>query len=211
MRNLIVALLASAASVVSLTAAQAADVINNVPQAPAPVNDTYVPASDWSGAYLGAAGSYNWGYINNSGSAHALGIDGYGGYNWQDGSVVYGIEGNIGYSGASNTNGTIKAEQGVNGAIRGRLGMDVNPFMLYGAGGLALSNMKVSNATNSDTRGLVGWTAGLGAETRLTDNVTARIEYDYTSFGKTNFNLGGTTVSRGFDEHSVKIGIGYKF
>lgn len=211
MRKTIVALAASVASVFAFTAAQAADAVSQVPQAPAAPMDQAAPVSDWSGAYVGATGSYNFGTINNSGKANAFGGGVYGGYNMQDGQLVYGVEGNLDYSGAQRTTAGVKTQEGVNGAIRGRLGVDMSPFMIYGAGGLAATNLKVSSAAGSDSRGIVGWTAGVGAETKLTDNVTARIEYDYTSFGKRNFNLGGTTVSRGYDENSVKIGIGYKF
>jgi outer membrane immunogenic protein len=211
MRKLIVAVMASAVSVVAFTAAQAADAVDQVPQAPAPVQSTYTPASNWAGGYVGATGSYNFGTIDNQGKANAFGLGGYGGYNWQDGQLVYGLEGNLDWSGAKRTDGGIKSEEGVNGAVRARLGVDLNPFLIYGAGGFAASNMKVSDGTNSASRGLIGWTAGVGAETKLTDNVTARVEYDYTDFGKKNFNLGGTSFSRGYDENSVKIGIGYKF
>lgn len=210
MRNLIVALIASTASIVSFAAAQAADAVDNIPQAPAPV-ETAAPVGNWAGAYLGATGSYNFGHIDNSGHAHAFGLGGYGGYNWQDGQLVYGVEGNLDYSGARNTNNNVKTTQGINGAVRARLGVDMNPFLIYGAGGIAASDLKAESAGVSDRRGVIGWTAGLGAETKITDNVTARVEYDYTDFGKRNFNLGGTNVSRGYDENSVKVGIGYKF
>ena len=211
MRKLIIALVASAASIASVSAAAAADAIDSVPQAPSAPAAT-APVGDWSGAYVGATGSWNWGPIKNSGYANAVGIGGYGGYNFQDGQLVYGLEGNLDYNGAQRTTGTIKTETGVNGAIRGRVGVDMNPFMLYGAAGVAAASVKVSDtAGNSDTRGVIGWTAGVGAETKITDNVTARVEYDYTSFGNRTYVLGGTNVSRGYDQNAVKVGIGYKF
>jgi outer membrane immunogenic protein len=212
MRKLIIALVASAASFASVSVASAADAIDSVPQAPSAPAVSAAPIGDWSGAYVGATGSWNWGHINNSGYANAFGLGGYGGYNFQDGQLVYGVEGNVDWSGAQRTSAGIKSEEGVNGALRGRLGVDMNPFMLYGAAGIAATSLKVSDgAGNSDTRGVVGWTAGVGAETKLTDNVTARLEYDYTSFGNRTYVLGGTNVSRGYDQNSVKLGIGYKF
>ena len=210
MRNLIVALVASAASIVSFASVHAADAVDSVPQPPAPAQ-TSAPAGDWSGAYVGATGSWNAGHINNSGYANAFGLGGYAGYNWQDGQLVYGAEGNIDYNGAQNISNGVKTTEGVNGAIRGRVGMDMNPFLIYGAAGIAASNVQVSNGSASDSRGVIGWTAGVGAETKLTDNVTARVEYDYSAFGNRTYVLGGTNVSRGYDVNSVKVGIGYKF
>ncbi|HWU62528.1 MAG TPA: outer membrane protein [Ensifer sp.] len=211
MRKMIIALVASAASIASVSAAYAADAIDSVPQAPsAPVSAPAV--GNWAGGYVGATGSWNWGPIKNSGYANAFGLGGYGGYNFQDGQLVYGVEGNVDYNGAQRTTNGIKTETGVNGALRGRLGVDMNPFLLYGAAGIAAGSVKVSDgAGNSDSRGVIGWTAGVGAETKVTDNVTARVEYDYTSFGNRTYVLGGTNVSRGYDQNAVKVGIGYKF
>ena len=45
----------------------------------------------------------------------------------------------------------------------------------------------------------------------MTNNVTARLEYRFTDYDKKNFDLDSGNVSRGFDENSVKLGIGVKF
>lgn len=213
MRILTASLTTAALMSMSVAAAQAADAIDTVPEAPA-ATDTYIPAaSDWSGFYLGLNGDYNWGRFNNSNSQtdRGLGIGAYGGYNMQSDNLVYGVEGDIGYSGLSSTSGGVTSKQGVNGSLRARLGVDMNPFLLYGTGGVAATSLKASNAAGSDTKGLVGWTAGVGAEAKVTDNITARLEYRYSDYGSSNFNLGGTNVSSGYDEHAVKVGIGVKF
>jgi outer membrane immunogenic protein len=45
----------------------------------------------------------------------------------------------------------------------------------------------------------------------ITNNITARVEYRYTDLGKKDYDLDSGRVSRGFDENSVKLGIGVKF
>ncbi len=96
----------------------------------------------------------------------------------------------------------------VNGSIRGRIGYDLNPFLLYGTAGLAATKNKFSNAAGSDTDTSLGYTVGAGAETFVTNNITARVEYRYTNYADSDFNVGGANISRGYDEHSVKVGIG---
>ena len=65
--------------------------------------------------------------------------------------------------------------------------------------------------TSSDRKTAVGYTVGAGAETFVANNITARLEYRYTDYGHKDFDLDSGNISRGYDEHSVKVGIGYKF
>ena len=37
---------------------------------------------------------------------------------------------------------------------------------------------------------MLGWTAGVGTDIKLTDNVFGRVEYRYTDFGSKNFTTG---------------------
>ncbi len=213
MRIIPATLTAAAVLSMSFGVAQAADAVDTIPQAPE-ANDTYLPATaNWAGGYGGVEGSFDWGRFQgvNTQNDRGLGFSFYGGYNFQSDSLVYGLEGDIGYSGREVTNAGTRTKQGLDGSIRARLGVDVNPFMLYGTGGLAAANHTVSNAGGSDSRTLYGWTAGVGTEAKLTDNIIGRLEYRYTDFGRRTFTPGAATVSSGFDEHSVKVGIGYKF
>ncbi|MCO5730738.1 outer membrane protein [Rhizobium sp. SSA_523] len=213
MRTLIAGLLISTASLVAVSA-QAADAVTQVPEAPIAV-DTPVAVSNWSGFYLGGYGSYDFG--SASGGPSDTNADGwggglYGGYNFQSGQIVYGGEADIGYNDQKGSAGAgVTAEQKVNGSIRGRVGYDISPFMIYGTAGLAVGNHEMSNAVGSDSKTALGYTVGAGVETMVTDNISARVEYRYTDFQDKDYNLGGTTVSRGFDDQSVKVGIGVKF
>ncbi|MBU2328839.1 MAG: porin family protein, partial [Alphaproteobacteria bacterium] len=149
--------------------------------------------------------------------ADGIGGTVYGGYNMQSGSIVYGAEADISYAGEDGSAGsqapvgTLKGTQGVNGSVRGRVGYDLNPFLVYGTAGLAVANHELSGAGTDDEKLAAGYTVGAGVETFVTDNITARVEYRYSDYQKRDFNLGGSTVSRGFDDHSVKVGMGVKF
>jgi outer membrane immunogenic protein len=212
MRTLIAILMASAASFIAISAANAADAVEQIPQAPVAVDTPVI--NTWQGFYLGGYGNYGWGSMG-PGDRDVKGFGGgaFTGYNWQSGQIVYGLEADLGYSGQDGaaSGGAYRAETGWNGSVRGRVGYDLNPFMIYGTAGLAVANAELKDATSSDDKTLVGYTVGAGAEAFVTNNVTARIEYRYTDFGKDTYNLNSGAVSQGFDDHSVRVGIGVKF
>ncbi|WLS01880.1 outer membrane protein [Shinella oryzae] len=212
MRTLIATLVASTVSMVAFQAAHAADAVDDIPQAPAAEYSEPV-VKNWSGAYVGGNATWQKGKFNNQGSerGHALGGGVYGGYNMQNGQLVYGPEADLNYSGVDHNANGFTAKQGVNGSIRGRVGVDLNPVLVYGTAGVAASGVKVTNnATGAkDDATLLGWTAGAGVETMVTDNITARVEYRYSDYGKKTFN--GAGQRSGFEDHSVRVGMGVKF
>jgi len=185
--------LLAAASIAALTAtgaAHAADAIDVPPEPPVSAPTTFAPAPTWSGFYAGA----------------------FAGINFQNGAFVYGAEADLGYSGAEGSLGGATAEQGTFGSLRARLGYAFDPFMIYGTAGAAATQAEVTAGGVSDQNTHLGWTVGAGAEALLTENVFGRLEYRYTDYEDKNFNLGGgTVVSSGFQENSVRAGIGVKF
>lgn len=212
MRTLTTTFMASAMALVALQAAHAADVVDEVPAAPA-AEYTEPATKDWSGAYVGGTASWHHGEADATGGNTSAGFGGglYGGYNVQSGQMVYGGEADVNYAGNDAHSSGRSVTQGVNGSVRGRVGVDLNPVLLYGTAGVALGNAKLRTAAGADDKTLVGWTAGAGAETFVTDNVTARVEYRYTDYASKDFRAGGTSVSSGYDEHSVRLGMGVKF
>lgn len=214
MRTLKIMLLASATSVAAF-AAQAADAIYQAPEAPAAADNFSAPAGNWSGAYVGGGLTYDFGKFTGSTDgrdAKDLGGTVYGGYNMQSGSIVYGGEADISYNGEEGSAGAgLTGTQGVNGSVRGRVGYDLNPFLVYGTAGVAVANHELSGNGTDDEKLAAGYTVGAGVETFVTDNITARVEYRYSDYQKRDFNLGGTNVTKGFDDHSVKVGMGVKF
>jgi outer membrane immunogenic protein len=74
-----------------------------------------------------------------------------------------------------------------------------------------MADGKISGNGDSESKIQYGATVGVGAEAFVTNNITARVEYDYTNYFDRDYDVGGSSFSRGFDEHSVKVGIGVKF
>ena len=83
------------------------------------------------------------------------------GYNWQNKQIIYGLEGDISFANSDSIDWL--------GSVRGRLGYLLQPGLLvYGTAGVG-----VVSANENDT----GFVWGLGVEGRVTDTMTARLEY----------------------------------
>jgi outer membrane immunogenic protein len=106
------------------------------------------------------------------------------------------------------------------GSVTGRLGYAFGPTLLYAKGGYAWrnnDNINVSVAGLSvpftvDANHRDGYTVGAGIEYMFTPNWSIKGEYQYYNFGNTTF-LTGPVVGPRFhdDEHTVKLGINYRF
>ncbi|MGE0054375.1 MAG: outer membrane protein [Hyphomicrobium sp.] len=106
----------------------------------------------WSGLYGG-------GHIGYADAHHDDGFVAGAqlGYNWQANAIVYGVEGDISFTGADSVDWLA--------SVRGRLGYLVQPsLLLYGTAGVG----------GSDDAGFV---YGLGLESQLSHSTTGRIEY----------------------------------
>ncbi|MFZ0495829.1 MAG: outer membrane protein [Methylocella sp.] len=131
---------------------------------------------------------------------------------------------------------TASSNAGVQGSVRGRLGIAFDRVLLYGTGGVAITSINTSyidttgfftgvpgtNATISNTR--AGFTAGGGIEYAVTDNWWVRAEYRYSNFGHTtdfpfaNPNAivqlpagGFFSVPHHLTENQVQVGLSYRF
>lgn len=193
----------------------AADVIyDQAPEPPLPPQQTNLL---WSGPYVGIYGGYNWLKADISPGPSIDGIDGlnggaYAGWNWQlDPSWVVGLEGTLGINGAENSFGGYNVEQGWDASLRARLGYAFDSSMIYGLAGLAGTHAEVADATGSDSNVHLGWTIGAGLETMLTENVSARAEYNFSDYGSQEYSLGASTPDVSLDNHAIKVGIGLKF
>jgi len=214
----------------------AADLPQPPPQAPvayAPV--TVLPVYNWGGIYVGINGG--WGFGTSkwttpgpfSGSLSANGgvVGGTLGANFQANQFVFGVEGDIDYSGINNsTSNTICATAGLTGCqtgntwlgtLRGRVGYAWDRVLFYGTGGAVFGNMQTTFNGVGTTNTQIGWTAGLGVEFAFADNWTAKVEYLYADLGTANVTcacgaVGGPfPVSVGLTDNLVRVGVNYKF
>jgi outer membrane immunogenic protein len=178
---------------------------------------------NWTGFYAGIVGGYGWGTSNwNSPvintSPKGWNIGGTLGYNYQMGSVVFGLEGDLAWSNvkgsAAAAGNTFTTENRWLGTFRGRLGYAADRFLPYITGGLAYGDIKatVEPAALSASKSKLGWTVGGGIEYAFLGNWTAKAEYLYVDLGTFDPGFAATgTNSVSFKEHLVRVGLNYKF
>ena len=192
-----------------------------------------VPAYNWTGFYGGANVGGAWGtsnaamttcigcgylvpadavLFNNNGTASLRpgGFTGGGqiGYNWQAGSIVWGLESDFDYLGLKSSSSitvpyipafapnTFTLNQSILtswlATVRPRVGWTTNNWLFYGTGGLAVTNISYNGSfsdtfgaaeTGSISRTRVGWTVGGGAEWEFASRWSAKVEYLYANFG----------------------------
>jgi len=186
-------------------------------------------ADAWAGPYVGLFAGYgrsdtratepydgNFGYFYNfTGDRYSFDANGAiagatAGYNWQRGTIVTGIEGEIGYfglngsaidpngtaSGTPDTTTTFKSE--AYGALNLRLGVVTGGTLLFVKAGVAALNARASTIdpciappatcgtstlTMQGSKGMVGWSLGGGVEWALGPRWTAKLDYTYFDFG----------------------------
>jgi outer membrane immunogenic protein len=252
MKKLLLAGVAIAGLVAGASAASAADL--PVRSAPPPPMIAAIPIFTWTGFYVGAQVGYAWGDNNNDNIpggafvANAVGAlvpfdggfggdnDGFlagvhAGYNYQFGSFVVGLEGDIEgvFGGDDNDfNGVLFDAFGNpaavsfsansldwQGSIRARVGFAFDRALIYATGGFAFGGVSggfTQNLLDNNDDTLTGWTLGAGVEYAITNNLTTRLEYRYTNFSGNdsvfnNVNFGGGDL----DFHTVRVGLSYKF
>lgn len=215
--------------------AVAADMPAKAPAYRAPA--AIAPAWNWTGFYLGVAGGGGWGStrhtneLNNatSGTDHNLegGIfGGTYGYNWQWGSVVAGLEGDISWSGIRDSfrdsGGFCGPAPCVTdlkwlGTDRIRFGFAWDRFLAYATGGVAYGSVQATccgiPAITDETKWRTGYAVGGGVEAMLMPNWSAKLEYLYVDLGEeTNYH---TTQPAGekvlVKSNIVRLGINYHF
>lgn len=172
--------------------------------APAP------PASSWIGPYLGANAGYQWGWVDHN-PTNPSGILGgvQGGFNWQRGQFVYGVETDIQLSGADDTVAPWQFSSPWFGTVRGRGGIAFSNVLLYGTAGLAYGDLRLDTAGLTESHVSAGWTAGAGIEVGFTPHWSAKAEWLYLDLMDSNFSLTGT--SNGLATNLVRFGVNYHF
>ncbi len=194
--------------------ANAADVIMEEPPIPAaPMEEP--PLNTWSGPYAGVTLGYAFGgetqvdgVVDNDIDTDGFNAGGFVGYNYQVGNIVAGAEADLGYSWADGENAGITSESGLEGSLRARLGYVITPnILLYATAGGAGKQLEISGGPDDGDETLFGYTAGVGTDVMVTEQVFGRVEYRYTDFGSEDF---GTTEVDDKD-HRVLFGLGVKF
>jgi outer membrane immunogenic protein len=183
---------------------------------------------NWTGFYVGINGGYGWGTSDWTFPAVSPKPKGglFGGtigYNYQVGSLVYGIEGDWDWADikgdvACGVIATCETKNTWLATFRGRLGYAFDRWLPYVTGGGAYGNVKATisapivGAVTSASSSQLGWTMGVGLEYAFLGNWTAKLEYLYVDLG--SFDTGFTTPipdNVSLKENIIRAGLNYKF
>jgi len=135
------------------------------------------------------------------------------GVNFQIQQIVLGAEGTFTWSNISGTQVTPSLLPTISenstsrprwyATATGKIGYAANDFLFYAKGGAAWMNVHYiqdvavgggqSSQTIVDTR--AGFTVGGGVEYGITENLSARVEYDFLDFGTKNYTFGNLSVT----------------
>ena len=224
-------LLASAGVLAVTAAVHAADLpMRSAPPAYAPPPP---PVFTWTGAYVGGQVGYEFGrdssYVPGifpGVSSSPSGIVGgaHVGYNYQMGMFVAGLEGDVN---GSNYHGGVfngftgtgdNSRIGIDGSVRGRVGVAFDRALIYATGGAAFASLQDSyvgpgGAFSQFNHSPVGWTVGGGLEYAITNNWSIRAEYRYTDYGRVTDSPAGLAlpVVHHETDNRVQAGFSYKF
>ena len=211
--------------VVVAQSAGAAD-LSVAPLYKAPPPPPVTPAYNWSGFYVGVNGGGGWGRSFWDANADRIGLSGglvggTAGYNWQFGSAVVGVEGDIDWANLSGTSTSVGCPVGCStsdswlSTVRGRVGYAFDRFLPYVTGGLAVGDIQAATpgfpgATSTNA----GWTLGAGLEVALQGNWSAKAEYLHVDLGR--FNCGTNCAAVPTDNVSMhddvfRAGLNYRF
>ncbi|MBB4040991.1 outer membrane immunogenic protein [Microvirga flocculans] len=192
-------LLSSVALLGLATGAVAADLPSR--RAPAPVVAA-VPVFTWTGFYVGVNAGFGWSTndsVTIAGVPYAVddeaGFVGgaQAGYNYQIGSFVVGLEGDIQYADFGGDHVVFDRDDWF-GTVRARAGVAFDRALVYATGGFAFAD---------DAN---GWTVGGGLEYAFTNNLSAKIEGLYVSLDQ-DTPFGSYDAEFGV----VRAGLNYRF
>ena len=183
-----------------------------------------IAINNWSGFYLGAMGGYA--QENSSGIGTLSGgfAGGTAGYNWQMGNIVLGVEADAAWAdiGARVGNPALSAlETRIRdmGTVRGRVGYAFDQVLIYGTGGYAWADNRMTasllGVSVSDSHIHSGWTVGAGVEVMFAPKWSVKAEYLYRSFQSETYNfpgiIAGGVASGTLNLNSVQVGVNYHF
>jgi len=179
--------------------------------------------NNWSGFYIGAMGGYAQENTSGVGALSGGFAGGTLGYNWQTGNLVFGLEADAAWSdvGATATiPGLVSVSDKIRdmGTVRGRIGYAFDSVLIYGTGGYAWADNRISatllGVSISESRFHSGWTAGAGVEVMFAPKWSVKAEYLYRSFESQNYfaALIPPGIATGhINLNSVQVGVNYHF
>ena len=203
--------------------------------APAPAAPDYFSpqsANGWGGFYGGVLGGYGAGRFNRGQAGRFGQVSGgdfglVGGFRLQSNNLVGGLEADFVWANIDNNKtapGPVISNASLQsiGTVRAKLGYVFDRLLVSGTVGLAGGTVRASlydgslpvpagGPLYSDHRWRNGYTAGLGLEYAITNNVSARADYLYVNLRSRSLFTGAYAGATGMDLSLLRMGLNYRF
>jgi outer membrane immunogenic protein len=210
------ALFAGSSGLLFAATSQAADIGYAAPAPASSYSDAglAIATNSWSGLYAGATvGGRTTRDIGFNLDGYGLTAGGQVGYLQQLGMFVVGAEvqglwtNELHY--ALTPDAGLRQDWSV--AAKGRAGVALGDLLVYGTGGAILSELKPTGTTSSAAGWKTGAVFGGGVEHKLGDNLSVRAEYLQTRFWDVESAVAGVGRDDDLSNHSVSLGVNYRF
>ncbi len=224
----------AASAIFGTSTASAADLY-----VPTPDEVVAVVADDWTGFYMGVHAGLGWGVVEIEDSYDWFDgdiddIDEYdisgwlvgaqAGYTYQSGNFAFGVEGDLAWADITGNSGSqdndiLGTDINWLGTLRGRAGFVVDQLFLYGTAGIAAAGVTSWTIDDwnddyfEDSGVRYGWVAGLGAEFKVSTDLSVKAEYLWHDFGSEDYEFdgGNTYVTDHVTLQTFKVGLNFHF
>jgi outer membrane immunogenic protein len=186
------------------------------------------PAFSWQGFYVGVHGGYGFGAFEAGGrslfGSPTGGIVGVtGGYNFVPApNILLGVEADFGFTGIRVSRSPfpgISTRGSIDNMVtaRARLGYTLDRALLYVTGGYAGTGttLNINNPfgfRSHESTFQSGWAVGAGLEFMLTNSISAKGEYLFTSVGSDRwFTFSPFAVQTGVSTSTLRAGVNFHF
>ena len=194
----------------SIFALAAAGVVQADGWSPSP-DITELDQGEWAGGFVGIAYGHFSGDVDLSqGAAPSLPLEhstfatGFGGYSWQTGRVVYGVE--VAFSAVDqpfeNGAGTNRLSEMVDASAR--LGVASEDLMLYGLIGASQSTFEALGPSGQTEAEAAGYRLGFGAAYRLSDNFSVGAQFMHREFQDVDYDPLAAPANISSDSFSLR-------
>ncbi len=170
--------------------------------------------SGWGGAYVGADLGMSSRKLSPFDGDKGLVVGAHAGYNVDLDSGVVGGEIEASHLGNVKTRvpgGNIREQGRVAAKAKAGIGVNQNQTLVYGTAGVALTSFDDRGGTDGPDGWKPGWLVGAGVEHKLSDNVSARFEYNYARTNDVRSTTAGATSRTDIRDHVLKAGVNYHF
>lgn len=166
---------------------------------------------NWTGLYAGLHGGLGWGDANGADlSGWALGAQ--IGYNYQlPSNIVVGVEADLSLTDIDGVTSGGVFTTDYTGSVRGRFGYAFDRVMLYATAGFAFAGGEFAVGALASDRTHYGYAIGAGIEGMISPNMSVRLEYIYSDFGRRTYTTIGGPVGVGIDTSVLRAGVNYRF